>query len=151
VLGSFDRLARVVATRNTEWVVTHGEPHAVNLIRTDVSHVLVDWDTVALAPPERDLWMLVDDTGDDVTIYADATGHQPDQVAMTFFRLRWELADLAAYTDVLRSPHRDSGDTVKAYEGLTKGVAILDHWSELLARLSDSRSGGPEPDDAGAR
>jgi spectinomycin phosphotransferase len=129
LLDLFDRLARSVATRSLKWVVTHGEPHAVNLIRTDVSQVLVDWDTVALAPPERDLWMLVGDAGDDATTYANLTGHEPDHVAMAFFRLTWDLGDLAAYTHVLRSPHRHSEDTVKAFEGLTKCVAIRDRWA----------------------
>jgi spectinomycin phosphotransferase len=133
LLDLFDRLSRSVATRSSKWVVTHGEPHAVNLIRTDVSQVLVDWDTVALAPPERDLWMLVDDSGDDATTYANLTGHEPDQVAMDFFRLTWDLGDLAAYTHVLRSPHRHSDDTEKAYDGLTKCVAIRDRWAALLA------------------
>jgi spectinomycin phosphotransferase len=122
-----------VATRSTKWVVTHGEPHAVNLIRTDGSQMLVDWDTVALAPPERDLWMLVDDVGGDASTYANLTGHEPDHVAMDFFRLTWDLGDLAAYTHVLRSPHRHTEDTVKAFEGLTKCVAIRDRWAALLA------------------
>jgi spectinomycin phosphotransferase len=133
LLGLFDRLSRYVATRSSKWVVTHGEPHAVNLIRTDVSHMLVDWDTVALAPPERDLWMLVGDAEDDATTYVNTTGHEPDRVAMDFFRLTWDLGDLAAYTHVLRSPHSNSEDTVKAFEGLTKCVAIRDQWAALLA------------------
>lgn len=138
LLDLFDRLSRSVATRSSKWVITHGEPHAVNLIRTDASQVLVDWDTVALAPPERDLWMLVGDTGGDAATYANLTGHEPDQVAMDFFRLTWDLGDLAAYTHVLRSPHRHSEDTVKAYEGLTKCVAIRDRWAALLASPEDS-------------
>jgi spectinomycin phosphotransferase/16S rRNA (guanine(1405)-N(7))-methyltransferase len=72
-------------------------------------------------------------TGDDAATYRDATGHQPDPIVMDFFRLRWDLTDLAAYTDVLRSPHRESVDTVKALEGLTKCVAIRDRWAALLA------------------
>ena len=133
LLGLLDRLSREVAMRSSEWVVTHGEPHAVNVIRTDVSHWLVDWDTVAVAPAERDLWMLVGDTGDDATAYADATGHQPDQLALDFFRLMWDLKDLAEYTLVLRSPHSENDDTVMAYKGLTKCVAIRDRWAALLA------------------
>jgi spectinomycin phosphotransferase len=133
LLDLLDRLSRYVATRSSKWVVTHGEPHAVNLIRTNVNHMLVDWDTVAVAPPERDLWMLVGDTGDDATIYANATGHEPDRVAMDFFRLTWDLGDLAAYIHVLRSPHRRSDDTVKAFEGLKKCVATRYRWAALLA------------------
>jgi spectinomycin phosphotransferase len=69
--------------------------------------VLVDWDTVALGPPERDLWML-----------ADAADLEVDEAAVDFFRLTWDLADLAAFTNVLRSPHNRSADTEKAYDGV---------------------------------
>jgi spectinomycin phosphotransferase len=132
LLALADRLSADVARRSSDWVVTHGEPHAANVMRTGESHLLVDWDTVALAPPERDLWMLVDDTAAEATSYADATGHELDQVAVSFFRLTWDLADLAAFASVLRSPHRRSEDTVKAYDGLTKCVSTRDRWAALL-------------------
>ena len=87
---------------------------------------------VALAPPERDLWMLVDDTADGASIYAAATVHEVDQVAVDLFRLTWDLADLAAFTNVLRAPHRETADTVKAYDGLTYCVTVRDRWAALL-------------------
>jgi spectinomycin phosphotransferase len=133
LLGLFDRLRREVATRGRDWVVTHGEPHAANVIRTDVGRMLIDWDTVGVAPPERDLWMLVYDGAADASPYVDATGHQPDKVALDFFRLTWDLGDLAAYVDVLRSPHRENDDTQKAFIGLLKCVAIRDQWAAQLA------------------
>jgi spectinomycin phosphotransferase len=115
LLDVADRLALDVARRSTEWVVTHGEPHARNVMRTGEGLVLIDWDTVALAPPERDLWM-VSDAADEAAIYADATGHAPDPVAMNFFRLVWDLADLAAYLDLIRLPHHETEDSERAYE-----------------------------------
>jgi spectinomycin phosphotransferase len=133
LLRLFDRLSLEIVRRSTPWVVTHGEPHPVNVIRTDVGYRLVDWDTVGLAPPERDLWMVVGETDDDATAYADATGHQPDEVTLDFFRLTWDLADLASFTNVLRSPHRESEDTLKAYNGLMKCVAIRGQWETLLS------------------
>ncbi|MDP9303829.1 MAG: aminoglycoside phosphotransferase family protein [Actinomycetota bacterium] len=105
LLALSDRLSIDVARRSTDWVVTHGEPHGGNVMRVGESHVLVDWDTVALAPPERDLWMLVGDNGEEANGYSAATGHEVDAVAMNFFRLRWDLADIAAFSDLLRSPH----------------------------------------------
>ncbi len=132
LLALSDRLAIEVARRNTDWVVTHGEPHGGNLMRVGGSHVLVDWDTVALAPPERDLWMLVGDNGEEASGYADATGHEPDAIAMNFFRLRWGLADIAAFTDLLRSPHGHTEDTEKAYDALTFYVGARDRWATLL-------------------
>ena len=132
LLALADRLSADVAERGSKWVVTHGEPHAGNVMRTGENHVLVDWDTVALAPPERDLWMVVGDTDDQATIYADATGHQVDQVAVNFFRLTWDLKDLATYIDVLRAPHRRNEDTVKAYEGVKNCVATRHRWAALF-------------------
>jgi aminoglycoside phosphotransferase (APT) family kinase protein len=123
LLALFDQLRADVARRSGNWVVTHGEPHAGNVMRTEERYVLVDWDTVALAPPERDLWMLAD----------DAAGHELDDVAVNFFRLTWDLADIAAFTNVLRSPHRHNKDTAKAYDALTYYVTTTrDRWGELL-------------------
>jgi spectinomycin phosphotransferase len=132
LLALADRLAAEVATHITNWVVTHGEPHGGNVVRTGAGYVLIDWDTVALAPLERDLWMLVGDGADDVAVYTDLTGHELDESAVNFFRLAWDLEDLAAFTSVLHSPHRHSADTVRAYEGVTACVAIRDRWAALL-------------------
>jgi spectinomycin phosphotransferase len=120
-----DRLAADVASRKGEWVVTHGEPHAGNVMRTAEGHALVDWDTVALAPPERDLWMVVGDTADEATIYADATGREVDEIAVSFFRLTWDLKDLAEWLNMLRSPHRETEDTSRTYERLANCVKTL--------------------------
>jgi spectinomycin phosphotransferase len=124
-LALADRLAADVASRRGAWVVTHGEPHAANVLRSADGYVLVDWDTVALAPPERDLWMVVGDTGHEAAIYADATGRQVDHVAVDFFRLTWDLKDLAEWLNVLRSPHRETEDTLKTFEGLTRLLGSL--------------------------
>jgi spectinomycin phosphotransferase len=132
LLALSDRLSFEVARRSTDWVVTHGEPHGGNVMRVGESHVLVDWDTVALAPPERDLWMLVGDNGEDADGYAGATGHELDLAAMNFFRLRWDLADIAAFTDLLRSPHHHTEDTEKAYDALRFYVGARDRWAILL-------------------
>jgi spectinomycin phosphotransferase len=132
LLAAADRLAADVAGRCANWVVTHGEPHAGNVMRTGGSHVLVDWDTVALAPPERDLWMVVTDTADEATVYADATGHQVDAAAVDLFRVTWDLADLAVYLNVLRSPHRRTADAVAAFDCVTGCATIRDRWTALL-------------------
>jgi spectinomycin phosphotransferase len=129
LLALADRLSVEAERRNTGWVVTHGEPHPLNVLRTDGGHALVDWDTVALAPPERDLWMLMGDTADEATIYADATGHVADDTAVSFFRLTWDLKDLAEYLNVLRSPHRHTQDVEWSYDRLTECVSKL---GELL-------------------
>ena len=118
LLSLADRLAAEAEERGVASVVTHGEPHAANVIRTSAGRVLVDWDTVAMAPPERDLWMLVDDDQDDA--------------ALDFFRLTWDLKDLAEYLNVIRSPHVESDDTMRQYQALTKCAVIRETWSSLI-------------------
>lgn len=122
LLALADRLAAEVEEHGSPWVITHGEPHAGNVMRTNRQHFLVDWDTVALAPPERDLWMVLGDT--------PSAG--VDETALNFFRLTWDMKDLAGYLDVLRSPHQRSGDTEIAFECITACVASRDRWAALL-------------------
>jgi spectinomycin phosphotransferase len=99
-LAELDRFA-AGATANGA-VVTHGEPHPGNLIRTRSGTVLVDWDTVALAPPERDLWMITDPGGTVASAYCDLTGVALDAAALAAHRLLWALSDVAAFTAQLR-------------------------------------------------
>ena len=128
LLSLFDRLYSEFATGSSDWVVTHGEPHGGNVMRTDEGYVLVDWDTVALAPRERDLWMLAGET----TAYTDATGHEPDEAGVNFFRLAWDLEDIAAFTGELRSPHEHDDDTEKAYGALTYYLTTRERWAPPL-------------------
>ena len=128
-----DRLCAEAVKRGGDWVVTHGEPHAGNVMRTGEGRVLVDWDTVALAPPERDLWMLVAGGTDAAAdLYVRATGTQVNDAALDFFRLLWDLKDLTEYIKVLRSPHRENDDTVRWYQALTNCASIRDEWTALL-------------------
>jgi len=60
LLKAYRYLARRVASRENRFVITHGEPHAANVITAPGGLVLVDWDTVLLAPPERGLWDMAD-------------------------------------------------------------------------------------------
>lgn len=76
-------------------VVTHGEPHAGNIMRSGDDTYLIDWDTAALALPERDLWLLSDHGHSEVPrLYEDRTGHVVDYEALAFYRLRWKLEEL---------------------------------------------------------
>jgi hypothetical protein len=110
-----------------------GLPFVVAPIPTHASagRFLVDWDTVALAPPERDLWMVIDG-GDAANIYTRATGTQPNDAALDFFRLTWDLKDFAEYLSVLRAPHTENADTVRQCGSLSNCVAIRETWAAFL-------------------
>lgn len=128
-----DRLAGEIEGRGGRFVVTHGEPHPGNVMRTADGPALVDWDTVALAPPERDLWMLAAAPDDPPAArYTAATGRRLDPEALDLFRLSWDLRDLAEYLQVLRAPHPESEDTAQALEGVRHCVGIRGDWEARL-------------------
>ncbi|GII55066.1 hypothetical protein Pth03_34550 [Planotetraspora thailandica] len=115
-LEEFDRRAGELA--GLELVVTHGEPHPGNVVRLDGRPLLVDWDTVGLAPPERDLWLVAAEP-DDLAWYAEVSGRSPDPSALAFYRLRWALEDLADFVEWFRSPHGSTPDAEQAWKGLS--------------------------------
>lgn len=108
-LAELDGLARSLpAARQEHLVVTHGEPHPGNLIMTGQGLRLIDWDTTALALPERDLWMLDDGSADAFGPYTEVTGRSVNDTAVRFFRLAWTLSDIASFADMFRSPHQQT-------------------------------------------
>ncbi len=125
-LASYDDLVALVAKARTEPVITHGEPHPGNLIHGPHALLLVDWDTAALARPERDLWMLDDGTGASLTTYSEMTGRAIDHLAISLYRLRWTLSDIAAFIALFRSHHTRNRGTERKWTALRqvlRGVA----------------------------
>jgi spectinomycin phosphotransferase len=100
-------------------VITHGEPHPGNLIRTGKHLMLLDWDTVGLAPPERDLWML---PGDALDQYAGLTGKPVNPAGVRLYRLRWALDDIRAFTEDLRAPHSQTPGAEHSWQALRESV-----------------------------
>ena len=134
LVAGFKQLAQRTAHARQDTVITHGEPHPANFISVSDELLLVDWDTVALAPRERDLSLIVDDQGPSVARYERATGHRVDFEVIILYRLRWYLDDLASAVRLFRRPHDDNPDTQLWWDGLTPRIEELPCW---LARLAD--------------
>ncbi|SFR29706.1 spectinomycin phosphotransferase [Lentzea waywayandensis] len=105
VRGKLAELDRLAGQLTDEQVVTHGEPHAGNVIHTPEGLVLVDWDTVGLAPPERDLWLVGGDSA--------------------FYALRWSINDIADFAVSLRDPHEQSRDAERTLHYFTETLKSL--------------------------
>ncbi|HEU5386443.1 MAG TPA: aminoglycoside phosphotransferase family protein [Streptosporangiaceae bacterium] len=99
-------------------VITHGEPHPGNVIHSGDGLLLIDWDTVGLAPPERDLWMVATESGDEARRYTELTGRPVDPAVLEFYRLRWALDDLSCFIRDLRAPHRRTPGTEDSWRSL---------------------------------
>jgi spectinomycin phosphotransferase len=128
----FDLLAKDTAVAREKLVITHGEPHPANVISANGGLVLVDWDTTALAPPERDLSLVVADPGPDCDRYEECTGHAVDFDVIALYQLRWYLDDLASAARLFRRPHDENPDTRRWWEALAPQISLLPDW---LTRL----------------
>ena len=134
LVDGFEQLAQQTEPARLDTVITHGEPHPANLISVSNELLLVDWDTIGLAPRERDLSLIVDEPGSSVERYQRVTGHRVDFEVITLYRLRWYLDDLASAVRLFRRPHDENPDTKRWWEGLAPRIEKLPRW---LARLAD--------------
>jgi spectinomycin phosphotransferase len=131
--SGFDHLVEVTSVARADTVITHGEPHPGNLMSVDGRLVLIDWDTAAMAAPERDVSLIVTAANDDVDRYQEATGRELDPVVITLYRLRWYLDDLASAVRIFRNRHGDTADTRRCLDGLAPELGQLSTWLDRLA------------------
>ncbi len=129
----FDHLVDLTSQARANQVITHGEPHPANLMSVGGRLHLIDWDTAALAPPERDLSLIVTASGEDVDRYQEATGRQVEPAVITVYRVRWYLDDLASAIRLFRNRHRDTADTRRWWQGLSPRLEQLPRWLDLVS------------------
>jgi len=120
----FDDLLGRVREAGGPHVITHGEPHPGNLLRTQAGLCLVDWDMTALARPERDLWWVIT-SDEDATRYSRRTGWPVNQDALALYRLRWGLDDTAEFLSDIRGPHQLTQDTLVCWTGLEETLESI--------------------------
>ncbi len=130
VLDRYDELTEIVRSVSAP-VITHGEPHRGNVIVTADGPAVVDWDTTRLAPPERDLWSLIDQDQTARARYEQSSGTRLDDRALSLYRLWWDLCEIALFIHDFRQPHTYTADTATAWNGLTTHLDPS-RWSDTL-------------------
>ncbi|MBL0746236.1 phosphotransferase family protein [Nocardioides baculatus] len=112
--------ARLLALADpSTYVVTHGEPHVRNQWLAQGRTWLIDWESLVLAPRERDLATLVHE-GRDVA-------HDREMVRL--FDLEWRLGEIWSFARWLQGPHVGDADDRTALGGLT-GELTRPHFDE---------------------
>lgn len=109
----YGRLVAHARSRRHLWVPTHGEPHHANQFLDDHGLRLVDWETLAIAPPERDIRDLPEEARGDFTI---------DERLLELFDLEWRLMEIEEYTQWFMAPHSGSEDDLIALDGLREEI-----------------------------
>lgn len=123
MLARRDRLAGQARAQPERLVLTHGEPHPGNFIRTGRQWMLIDWDTVLLAPPERDLWHLDPGDGSIAVSYRELTGREVLPAALDLYRRTWVLTDIASSVARLHGEHGGTEDDRMEWEILVAALA----------------------------
>jgi spectinomycin phosphotransferase len=103
----YAEFVRYAEKRRSTWVLTHGEPGPHNQLVTADGLWLVDWESLMVAPRERDL------SGLSWTADLDP----PDELMLELFRLDWRLSEIEVYARQLSGPHTDSVDDRTALGG----------------------------------
>lgn len=126
LLEHHDGLVAAAGSQVDRLVLTHGEPHPGNLIRTRAGLALIDWDTAMLAPPERDVWLLATRTSRPAGAeYAARGGRTLRPELLVRYELAWALADLADFVTLLRTAADRDADTEWSWEAFRDTVADL--------------------------
>ncbi len=105
-LDRYDSLVARVSVE-ADFVITHGEPHAQNVVRQGDRTWLIDWDTVRWAPRERDLWALGAET-----LWRDTYGRDVpvSPAALELYRLQWTLVEIADFLPELVAAENSTPD-----------------------------------------
>jgi len=91
------------------YVVTHGEPGVHNQWTADGRTYLIDWESLLLAPRERDL----------ATLVHQGVPTDADPAMVRLFDLEWRLSEVWAFAEWLQAPHAGDADDHTALGGLT--------------------------------
>ena len=118
LLTRYDQAAERAGQAPERMVLTHGEPHLANTMRTASGWRLIDWDTTLIAPPERDIWFLAGDRSI-LNEYETITGRAVLSDMLDFYRLKWDLTEIAIYISLFRRPHAETADMRESWENLS--------------------------------
>lgn len=116
------QISLVLNRRQLPLVLCHGDIHAGNvLIDAEGNLMVVDWDTLVLAPRERDLMFIGAGIGDtwrteweSATFYAIYGRAATDQHAIAYFRMERVIEDVRAFSEQLLNDAQGGEDRAQA-------------------------------------
>ncbi|MCI0711200.1 MAG: aminoglycoside phosphotransferase family protein [Chloroflexi bacterium] len=110
-------LASILLTQANEYVLCHADIHAGNVLIDAVGNLyIVDWDTMLLAPKERDLMFIGggivkwNDPQESEWFYRGYGDTDVDPVALTYYRHERIVEDIVVYCEEILLTDGDSED-----------------------------------------
>jgi spectinomycin phosphotransferase len=121
LVGRAERLARALQTRPLVYVLCHADIHAANiLVGSNDGLYIVDWDTLVLAPKERDLMFVgaglgIGDTAQQQALFYQGYGQTGiDPMALAYYRYERIIQDIAAFCEQLLLTDEGGADREQA-------------------------------------
>ena len=121
LLSRFDALATTAVADRSRWVVTHGQPHSANVLWSQGGPLLVDWESVRLAPRERDLRDVLReaDGAEPLSAYVASGGSaELDADMVELFDLEWWLAHVGQQAARFALPHTGDEEDERGFASL---------------------------------
>jgi len=122
-----ERLASMLQAQPPEFILCHGDIHAWNLlIDTNGALYMVDWDTLILAPKERDLMFVGGGLGgnghtlqEEETLFYQGYGQtQINPIAIAYYRYERIIEDIAVYCEQIFLSDEGGEDREQSLEHL---------------------------------
>jgi spectinomycin phosphotransferase len=115
------------------WVITHGELFGPNLLRcaVDGSLKLVDWDSLLIAPRERDLWELPRD-GPAWIAYGELLHAPIEERLLRLYRAWYDLAETSVYVALFRSPHVADQNAATSWDNFLVYLPTRERWPGVV-------------------
>lgn len=149
-----DRLARTLQTRSLDEVVCHADLHAGNIfIARDGALYIVDWDTVLIAPKERDLMYAGGGQfgqarlphEEEALFYQGYGATSIDRAALAYYRYERIIEDIAVECQLIFSTTNGSEDREREFRYLTSnflpdGVLAIAYRSDETWQAADQHA-----------
>jgi hypothetical protein len=129
----YDAEAAQARGSSASWVITHGEPFGPNLLQcADGRLKLVDWDSLLIAPRERDLWELPRD-GPTWAAYPELLHAPIEERLLRLYRAWYDLAETAVYVSLFRSPHVADQNAATSWDNFLFFLPTRARWPHVVA------------------
>ncbi len=123
-----EELATELQSRSLDFVVCHADIHGGNVLLDDSGKLyVVDWDTLILAPKERDLMFVGAGIGkgwntprESALFYRGYGATEIDAVALAYYRYERIVEDIAAYCEQILESDPDNKDRAQGFDFLSR-------------------------------